>query len=131
MSTVVNGPAITTKARQTDFICNGNEAAAVAIVHCGYDGEGYYPITPSSEVGEEVSKAIAAGQADLSFVVGTSELAAIGICAGMALAGGRFRTLSPSAHVTTNVETIERFLDVRIQIVEVEPEVYEVTLAAH
>ena len=47
----------------------------------------------------------------------------------MSLAGGRFRTLAPSAHVTTNVETIERFLDVRIQIVEVEPEVHEVTLA--
>jgi RNA 3'-terminal phosphate cyclase (ATP) len=47
----------------------------------------------------------------------------------MALVGGRFRTLAPSAHVRTNVETIERFLDVRIQIVEVEPEVYEVVLA--
>ena len=47
----------------------------------------------------------------------------------MALAGGRFRTLSPSAHVTTNLETIECFLDARIQIVEVEPEVHEVMLA--
>jgi RNA 3'-terminal phosphate cyclase (ATP) len=43
----------------------------------------------------------------------------------LAMAGGRFRTLAPSAHATTNVETIERFLDVRIRIVEVEPEVYE------
>ena len=47
----------------------------------------------------------------------------------LALAGGRFRTLLPSAHVTTNVETIERFLDVRIQIAELEAEVCEVTLA--
>jgi len=48
----------------------------------------------------------------------------------MGLAGGRFRTLLPSAHVTTNLETIGRCLDVRIQIVEVEPEVHEVMLAS-
>ncbi|MBM4387354.1 MAG: pyruvate synthase, partial [Deltaproteobacteria bacterium] len=76
-------------AEQIPVILNGNEAAAKAIVQIGYDGEGYYPITPSSEVGEEVSKAIARGEIDLAFVVGTSELAAIGICTGMALAGGR------------------------------------------
>lgn len=48
----------------------------------------------------------------------------------MALAGGRFRTLAPTAHMITNIETIERFLDVRIQIREVEPEVHEVISAA-
>ncbi len=74
---------------QTTIVCNGNEAVAKAILHVGYDGEGYYPITPSSEAGEEVSKAYAAGETDLAFVVGTSELAAISTCAGMAIAGGR------------------------------------------
>ena len=44
----------------------------------------------------------------------------------LALAGGRFRTLAPTSHTTTNVETIERFLDVRIQREQVESEVYEV-----
>jgi pyruvate ferredoxin oxidoreductase alpha subunit len=71
------------------FLGNGNDAAAQAVIHIGYDGEGYYPITPSSEVGEIVSKAVAAGESDISFVIGTSELAAIGICTGMAIAGGR------------------------------------------
>jgi pyruvate ferredoxin oxidoreductase alpha subunit len=71
------------------FLGNGNDAAAQAVLHIGYDGEGYYPITPSSEVGEIVSKAVAAGTSDISFVIGTSELAAIGICTGMAVAGGR------------------------------------------
>jgi len=46
----------------------------------------------------------------------------------MALAGGRFRTLAPSSHMTTNVETIERFLDVRIQVEQVESEVHEVVV---
>ena len=71
------------------YLGNGNDAAAQAVLHIGYDGEGYYPITPSSEVGEIISKSVASGDSDISFVVGTSELAAIGICTGMAVAGGR------------------------------------------
>lgn len=81
--------SVMTKVKQKMFLGNGNDAAAQAVLDIGYDGEGYYPITPSSEVGEIVSKAVAAGQSDISFVVGTSELAAIGICTGMAVAGGR------------------------------------------
>ncbi|MFA5864309.1 MAG: pyruvate synthase [Phycisphaerae bacterium] len=75
--------------QQVRWLGNGNEAVAQAILHCCYDGEGYYPITPSSEVGEEVSKAIAAGQTTMKLVIGTSELSAIGICTGMSIAGGR------------------------------------------
>ncbi|NOS99835.1 MAG: pyruvate synthase [Phycisphaerales bacterium] len=86
---IERNPATNTKCAQRTIIANGNEAVARAIVDIGYDGEGYYPITPSSEAGEVVSKAFAAGETDLAFVVGTSELAAIGICAGMAVAGGR------------------------------------------
>jgi pyruvate ferredoxin oxidoreductase alpha subunit len=74
---------------QIPYIANGNDAVAKAIIDIGYDGEGYYPITPSSDAGEEVSKAVAAGKADLSFVIGTSELSAASICTGMAVAGGR------------------------------------------
>jgi pyruvate ferredoxin oxidoreductase alpha subunit len=74
---------------QVRWLGNGNEAVAQAVLHCCYDGEGYFPITPSSEVGEEVAKAVAAGKTDMKYVIGTSELAAIGICTGMALAGGR------------------------------------------
>ena len=74
---------------QQTIISSGNEAAARAIIDIGFDGEGYYPITPSSEVGEYVNRAYAQGEIDLSFVVGTSELAAISTVAGMAIAGGR------------------------------------------
>lgn len=89
---------------QIPIILNGNEAVARAILHIGYDGEGYYPITPSSEVGEEVSRAIARGEIDLSFVVGTSELAAIGICCGMALAGGRVVDVTSAQGLLLKVE---------------------------
>jgi pyruvate ferredoxin oxidoreductase alpha subunit len=76
-------------ARQKSWLGSGNEAVAQAIVDIGYDLEGYYPITPSSDVGEAVSKAFADGETDLAFIVGTSELAAISTCAGAAVAGGR------------------------------------------
>ncbi|MGB7623559.1 MAG: pyruvate synthase, partial [Terriglobia bacterium] len=91
-------------APQVTFIGNGNDAAARAIIEIGYDGEGYYPITPSSEVGEMVSRAIANGDADLSFVVGTSELAAISIVTGMAIAGGRAVDVTSSQGVMLKAE---------------------------
>ncbi|MBI1826558.1 MAG: pyruvate synthase [Planctomycetes bacterium] len=74
---------------QVPWLGNGNEAVAKAIIDIGYDAEGYYPITPSSDVGEVVSKAVADGETDLAFIIGTSELAALSICAGVAVAGGR------------------------------------------
>ena len=83
-----NIEAAGTAAQQT-WLGNGNEAVAQAILHIGFDGEGYYPITPSSDAGEEVSKAVAAGKTNLRFVIGTSELAVAGIITGMAIAGGR------------------------------------------
>lgn len=76
-------------ARQVPWLGNGNEAVAKAIIDIGYDAEGYYPITPSSDVGEVVSKAYADGETDLAFIIGTSELAALSICTGVAVAGGR------------------------------------------
>jgi pyruvate ferredoxin oxidoreductase alpha subunit len=92
------------KATQKMFLGNGNDAAAQAVMHIGYDGEGYYPITPSSEVGEIISKAVADGKSDISFVVGTSELAAIGICTGMALAGGRVLDVTSAQGLLLKVE---------------------------
>jgi pyruvate ferredoxin oxidoreductase alpha subunit len=94
------------KATQKTFLGNGNDAAAEAIMHIGYDGEGYYPITPSCEVGEIVSTAIANGKCDISFVVGTSELAAIGICAGMSAAGGRVVDVTSAQGLLLKVEEL-------------------------
>lgn len=82
-------PGRVSVAKQTAWLGNGNEAVARAILDIGYDAEGYYPITPSSDVGEAISKAYAEGKTDISFIIGTSELAALGICTGVAIAGGR------------------------------------------
>lgn len=89
MTTATSTASKQAKAAQEIWVGNGNEAAAYAIVQIDYDGEGYYPITPSSDVGESVSQYINDGQKDMAFVVGTSELAALSIVTGMAVAGGR------------------------------------------
>jgi RNA 3'-terminal phosphate cyclase (ATP) len=47
----------------------------------------------------------------------------------MALAGrGAFRTLTPSAHTTTNTDVIRRFLDVAISITQEQGDVYRVAV---
>ncbi len=46
----------------------------------------------------------------------------------MALAGGTFRTLDPSSHTTTNIETLGHFLDVSIQTDKLARDVWEVTV---
>ena len=91
MAVATVNPVAQTRERpaQTPLLANGNEAVARAIIDIGYDAEGYYPITPSSEVGELVQKAFARGETDIAYLVGTSELAALSICAGVAVAGGR------------------------------------------
>ncbi len=90
MITTLESPGKSTvSAPQRILLVNGNEAVAQAIIDIGYDAEGYYPITPSSDAGEVVSKAFAEGKTDIAFIVATSELAAISVCAGAAVAGGR------------------------------------------
>src|ERR1051326_1261792 len=71
------------------WLGNGNGAVARAVLDVGYDAEGYFPITPSSDVGETLSKAFADGESDIAFLIGTSELAAASICTGAAICGAR------------------------------------------
>lgn len=44
----------------------------------------------------------------------------------LALAGGRFRTLSPTRHTRTNVEVIRRFLDVRIAMEKIDQAAWQI-----
>ena len=105
------------KAEQKMYLGNGNDAAAQAVLHIGFDGEGYFPITPSSEVGEIVSKAVAEGKSDVSFIVGTSELAAIGICTGMALAGGRALDVTSAQGLLLKVEELSSISGLGLPVV--------------
>lgn len=68
---------------------SGNEMAAIAVKQIGYDLMGYYPITPSTQIAENLDKMRADGETDLIMVAAEGEHSAAGICYGASVAGGR------------------------------------------
>ena len=68
---------------------SGNEMAAIAIKQIGYDLMGYYPITPSTQIAENLDIMRAQGETDIVMVAAEGEHSAAGICYGAAVAGGR------------------------------------------
>ncbi|MBR3808652.1 MAG: pyruvate synthase, partial [Lachnospiraceae bacterium] len=68
---------------------SGNEIAAIAIKQIGYDLMGYYPITPSTQIAENLDVMRANGETDLVMVAAEGEHSAAGICYGASVAGGR------------------------------------------
>lgn len=68
---------------------SGNEMAAIAIKQIGYDLMGYYPITPSTQIAENLDIMRANGETDIQLIAAEGEHSAAGICYGAAVAGGR------------------------------------------
>ena len=75
--------------RQVHDFKSGNEAAALAARDIGFHVMGYFPITPSTEVAETLSKMQAAGEHEITMIPADGEHGAAGICYGAALGGGR------------------------------------------
>ncbi|MEW5947647.1 MAG: thiamine pyrophosphate-dependent enzyme [bacterium] len=76
-------------------LLNGNEMAALAACHVNYHVMGYYPITPSTAVAEELDRMKAEGLHDVVMIPGDGEHGAAGICYGASVAGARvFNTTS-------------------------------------
>jgi pyruvate ferredoxin oxidoreductase alpha subunit len=76
-------------ARQKLDFRSGNEAAALAARDVGFHVMGYFPITPSTEVAENLAKMLADGEHETVMIAGDGEHGAAGICYGAALGGGR------------------------------------------
>jgi len=68
---------------------SGNEMASIAIKQIGYDLMGYYPITPSTQIAENLDLMRANGETDLVMIAAEGEHSAAGICYGASVAGGR------------------------------------------
>ncbi|MCL4558904.1 MAG: thiamine pyrophosphate-dependent enzyme [Deltaproteobacteria bacterium] len=63
--------------------------AAMAAKHIDFHIMGYYPITPSTEVAENLDEMKAFGEHDIRMIPGDGEHGAAGICYGATLGGGR------------------------------------------
>ena len=68
---------------------SGNEAAALAVKQIGYDIMGYYPITPSTQIAENLDLMGAKGEVDITMIPAEGEHSAAGICYGASAAGAR------------------------------------------
>lgn len=77
------------KCKQVMEFASGNEMAAMAIRQIGYDLMGYYPITPSTQIAENLDLMKAEGKTDLIMIAAEGEHSAAGICYGAAVGGGR------------------------------------------
>lgn len=68
---------------------SGNEMAALAASQIDYHVMGYYPITPSTQIAEELDQMRAEGLHDILLIAADGEHGAAGICYGASLGGGR------------------------------------------
>lgn len=75
--------------KQKVLFANGNELAASAARQIRYDVMGYYPITPSTQIAENLDLWRADGKTDIRLIAAEGEHSAAGICYGAAAAGGR------------------------------------------
>ena len=85
---------------------SGNEAAALAARDIGFHVMGYFPITPSTEVAETLSKMHADGEHEIVMIPADGEHGAAGICYGAALGGGRVLNATSSQGLLYSLEQL-------------------------
>ena len=68
---------------------SGNELAAYAAKQINYHIMGYYPITPSTQIAENLDQMRADGLHDIQLIAAEGEHSAAGICYGASAGGGR------------------------------------------
>jgi len=103
--------------RQTLDFRSGNEAAALAAKHIGFHIMGYFPITPSTEVAETLSRMQAEGEHEIQLIAGDGEHGAAGICYGAALGGGRVLNATSSQGLLYSLEQLPVQAGTRVPMV--------------
>ncbi len=68
---------------------SGNELAAYAAKQINYHVMGYYPITPSTQIAENLDQMKAEGLHNITLIAAEGEHSAAGVCYGAAAAGAR------------------------------------------
>ncbi len=90
MSTTIDTPPQATAGKV--MLCEGNEAAALAVALARPDMVAVYPITPQSSLVEHVAKLIAEGRMDADIIDAEGEHSVLSALQGGALAGARTYT---------------------------------------
>ena len=74
---------------QVEGFKTGNEMAALSAMQIGFHVMGYYPITPSTEIAEQLDEMNAEGAHGMAMIPADGEHGAAGIRYGAATGGGR------------------------------------------
>ena len=74
---------------QRTFYESGNELAAYAAKQINYHVMGYYPITPSTQIAENLDVMRAEGEHQIKLIAAEGEHSAAGICYGASVSGAR------------------------------------------
>ncbi|MBI1952928.1 MAG: pyruvate synthase [Candidatus Omnitrophica bacterium] len=84
------------QAAQRLVFLSGNELAALAASQIDYHLMGYYPITPSTEISEHLSRMKSKGEHRIAMIPADGEHSAAGICYGASTGGGRVMNATSS-----------------------------------
>lgn len=105
------------KTKQTELVLDGNHASAEALRQINPEVFGFYPITPTSYIGEVFSKFVANGAVETEYVCAESEHAALSVCVGASAAGARSCTATASQGLLLMTEVIWNASGMRLPIV--------------
>lgn len=99
------------------IVCEGNEAAAVAVAMARPDMVSVYPITPQSSLVEHLAKLVADGRMDSEIVDAEGEHSVLSVLQGASLAGGRTFTATCGPGLAFMFEPYFRTSGMRLPIV--------------
>ncbi len=103
--------------KPTERVLDGNHAAAEALRQINPDVFGFYPITPTSYIGQAFSEYVANGEVDTEYVSAESEHGAASVCVGGAAAGGRACTATASQGLLLMTEVLYNAAGMRLPLV--------------
>lgn len=101
-------------------VLSGNKAAAYAAKLARIEVAAVYPITPQSQIGEDVSKFVADGELDCSIIEVEGEHSVMSAITGAAVAGSRVFTATSSLGLAYMTEPMMFAAGMRVPMVMVD-----------
>lgn len=101
----IEGPVGAELEQKTAFL-GGNECAAQAAKDINFHIMGYYPITPSTEIAQNLDEKFADGEHTITMIPADGEHGAAGICYGAAIGGGRVLNATSANGLLYSIEQL-------------------------
>ncbi|MGL5020403.1 MAG: hypothetical protein ACRC5R_00050, partial [Mycoplasmatales bacterium] len=102
---------------QKNIFASGNDMAAQAACHINYDVMGYFPISPSTEIAQNLDMMKVNGMHEIKMIPADGEHQSAGICYGAAAAGSRVINATSSNGLSFMLEQLPVFAGSRYPMV--------------